>query len=1124
LQRCQSEVDLLVSEVAVIGVRVLGPLEVTVDGAPADLGGARQRCVLARLIAEHGRVVSADRLIEGLYAEEAPPKALAAVQSYVSHLRRALEPGRAARAPAGVLVTSPPGYAVRLGREVVDAWSFEEEVHQAAELGDPAAVHARLSAALASWHGAAFEEFGGLPWADLEASRLDELRLTAVEVRADAALRLGRAAQTAAELNRLTAEHPLREEAWRLLALALYQSGRQGDALAALRRARARLAEDLGVDPGPALRELEDGILAQAPRLSAPAATLPRTSAAAVPAPAGGDLASAGSDLAPAAAAPYVGRDAELGQVSRSALETAAGRTRIVLVTGEAGAGKTALADRVSQRLATEGWTVTAGRCPEHEGAPAGWPWVEALRHLTRVVLPSEPQALAPLLAATPARDADAAAARFRLHRAVAGYLEKVSRVAPLLVVLDDLHRADGETLAILAGITADLASSRILVLAAYRPAEAGEPLADCLAALAVREPVRVTLGGLDAAAVDELIRATCTGPVDGRTARVIAERTGGNPFFIKEAARLLDSEGALAAATEVPAGVREVLQRRIARLPATAQTILRQASVIGTEVDADVLGEVAGAEEHVLLDAIDAGLLTGLVTEPDAGRIRFAHALVRDTLYHGLSRLRRSRLHARAGEAIERHSPGQVAALAYHFAEAGTDPVKAARYCGLAAAQAEQVFAYPEAVRLWEQAIACLDQARGVPDRDRLELVLGLVRALSHVGQLARARSYRHDAVRAALPLDDPVLLGRVITSFDVPRLWVSHEWGETDDELVGMVEQTLARLPPGDELLRCRLLTTLAFELHGAESERGYQASAQAVEMARSLGDPGVLTVAINGRFFQTFRHDGLAERLRLSTELVALPGKPVTAEALAHTLLMAASSGAADFAAADRHADQAARIADRYDLYLITTAVSIYRAMRTALDGGLTAAGDLYQQAAVRLNRLGLWQHAAGVSILGRFSLLVTQDRVAEMAGELESLNNGTPLAATLLGEPYALALAASGRAAEARAAAGRPRPIRRDMLWLFMTGVRGLLAIAIDDRERAESAYQALLPYAARPAGADTGVMTLWPAAQILGDLARHLGLPGAQAHYKHALAVAEQAHVESWREVAMKRLV
>ena len=686
-----------------------------------------------------------------------------------------------------------------------------------------------------------------------------------------------------------------------------------------------------------------------------------------------------------------------------------------------------------------------------------------------RTVPPADPQPLAALLADAPARDGDAAAARFRLHRAVAAYLEEVSRAAPLLVVLDDLHRADGETLAILTDVTADLAAARILVLATYRPAEVTEPLSGCLAALAAREPARVALGGLDAAAAGELIRATCARPVDGETARVIAERTGGNPFFIKETARLLDSEGALAATTEVPAGVREVLQRRIARLPATAQTILRQAAVIGTETDVDVLADVAGVEEHVLLDAIEAGLLTGLVTEPAAGRIRFAHALVRDTLYQGLSRLRRSRLHARAAEAIERHSPGEVAALAYHFAEAGTDPAMAARYCRLAAEQAEQRFAYQEAARLWEQAIACLDQAAGAPARDRLELVLGLVRALAHGGQLARARSYRRDAVRAALPLGDPVLLARVITAFDVPRVWFSEEYGDTDNELVATVEQTLARLPPGDDALRCRLLTTLAFELEGAESERGYQASAEAVEMARRLGDPGLLTMAINGRDIQSFRHDGLAERQSLGAELLALPGKPVTAEALAHLMLMAASSGAADFAAADRHAGQAARIADRYDVPTAAAAVSMYRALRAAVDGDLAGAADLYQQAAAGMERLGLWQQGAGVSILGRFSLLVMQDRMAEMTGELElicSIPRGL-----LFAEHYALALAAAGRAAEARAAAGRPRPIRRDVLWLFMTGIRGLLAIAIDDRERAESAYQALLPYAARPVGAD-----------------------------------------------------
>jgi DNA-binding SARP family transcriptional activator len=1100
----------------VIGIRVLGPLEVNVGGATASVGGPRQRCVLARLAAARGQIVSADRLIEDLYAGEAPPRALAALQSYVSHLRRALEPDRTAWVRAGVLAASPPGYVLRLGPEAVDAWAFEDAVHRAAGLADAAAVHARLSDALAAWRGPAFQEFSGLPWADLEASRLEELRLAATEKRADAALRLGRAAQIVADLDQLAAEHPLREESWRLLALALYQSGRQGDALAALRRARARLAEELGVDPGPLLRELESDILAQAPHLAVPAAAPPTG-------PAGAGV-PAREDRALPAAAPYVGRDAELALALDAAAGAAAGRPQIMLVTGEAGAGKTALSEWVSQRLDAQGWTVTAGRCPEHDGAPAGWPWAEALRRLASAAPPAEPQALAAFLTDTPAPDADMAAARFSLHQAVIRYLDTVSRAAPLLVVLDDLHRADSETLAILTDLAAGLTASRCLMLATYRPAESGERLTDCLAALAAREPVRVMLHGLDAAAAGELIEATCTRTVSPATALAIAERTGGNPFFIKETARLVDSEGETAAVTEVPAGVHDVLHRRIGRLPATARTVLGQAAVIGTETDVGVLGDVAGVAEDTLLQAVEAGLLSGLLTEPAAGRIRFAHDLVRDTLYHSLSRLRRSRLHARAAQAIEQHHPEQVAALAYHFAEAGTDPATAARYCRLAAGQAAQRFAFQEAARLWEQAITCFDQVIGAPAQDRLELVLGLVSVLAHTGQLTRARSLRKDAVRAALPLGDPVLAARVISAFDVPRGWFSHESDETDDELVAAVEQTLVRLPPGDGPLRCRLLTTLAFELQGAESGRGYQASAEAVQMARRLGDADVLTIAIGGHYFQSFAHDGQAERQALGAELLALPGKPVTGEALAHLTAMLASCGAADFAAADRHADRAARIASRYDLPTVNAGVGIYRAMRVALGGDLTGAAEPYQQAAAAMDRLGLRSRAVGMSILGRFSLLLMQDRaagMADMAGELERLCS-IPSAAVVWAEPHALALAISGRAGRARVAAGRPHLISRDLLWLFRTGIRGLLAIAIDDRDRAESAYQALLPFAARPAGSDS-LTPLWPVAQILGDIARYLGVHGAEEHYRHALAIAEQARVQPWSEAATRRL-
>jgi DNA-binding SARP family transcriptional activator len=1107
----------IVSEVSVIALRVLGPMEATVGGVPVNAGGPRQRCVLARLIAAHGEVVSADRLIEDLYSGTAPPGAHAAVQSYISRLRRALEPGRAAWSRAGVLVASPPGYAVRLGDGAVDAWSFEEEVRQAAGLADPAAVHARLSAALARWRGGAFEEFRGLAWADLEASRLDELRVAAVEARADAALRLGRAAQLVADLERLTAEHPMREEGWRLLALALYRSGRQGDALAALRRVRGMLAEELGVDPGPALRELERDILAQEPHLSVPASVVvngPGEPAMGVPRSRGR----------------YVGRDAELAIALGAARETAQGRREVILVTGDAGAGKTALAGQVSQRLAAEGWVVAAGRCPEYDGAPAGWAWAGALRGLALAVPSVDSRRLAALLDGHGTPGDDVAAARFRLRQAVGQYLDAVSRTAPLLLMLDDLHRADRETLAILADVTAGPAggdpagpaAGRVLVLATYRPAEAGERLDGWLAVLAGRQPARIALRGLDEAASGELIRATCARPVDDATARIITGRTGGNPLFLKETARLLDSDGPERAVTEVPAGVREILRHRIAALPAAAQDFLLLASVIGAEADASVLAEIAGVKESVLLEALDSALDAELVTEPAPGRIRFAHALVRDTLYGSLSRLRRSRLHAQAAAVIERRSPGDVPALAHHLALAGTAPAKAARYCSLAAGQAEHRFDFHEAARLREQALELLDEAGGADPgqpgadaRDRLEVVLGLVRALSEDGQLAISRSLHQQAIRVALQLNDPALLTRAVTALDVPRALFFGASGETDLERAGVAERLLRELPAGDHPLRCRLLTTLAIELADADTERGHQAAAQAAAMARRLGDPVLLSMALIGRWTQSFRCDGPGERLRIGGDLLMVSGKPVTSQAMARVMLMTASCGVADFRTADWHAAEAARIAGQYQLPAIEAAVSLYRAMRTALNGDLTAAAERYREAARQLSRLGLRVHGAAVDTLARSALLIMQDRTAEIAAE--------PSLASWCPELYALGLAIAGHGAEARSVAGRPSLLRHDRMWLFLTGVRGLLGIAVDDRERARSAYDALLPYAAQPAGTESMLVPCWPTAQILGDLARHLGLPGAETHYRDALAIGERAGIQKWRDVAAIRL-
>ncbi|WP_043638232.1 BTAD domain-containing putative transcriptional regulator [Nonomuraea candida] len=290
----------------------LGPFQAWADGAPLDLGGQRQRAVLARLLVAGGRAVPVNTLIDELWPGSPPAQALSTIQGYVSRLRRALEPGRAPREEAGVLVSAPPGYALRARTEQVDAWHFESLVKSGVKPdvksdGAPARVWAAMDTALGLWRGPALAEFAELSWAATEAGRLEELRLIALERRADAGLALGRATALVADLEAHASAYPLREEAWRLLAVALYRMGRQGDALAALRRARAVWREELGLDLTAGLKRLEADMLAQrleeppAPRAAAPglpgAGTVPGDAAPGDTAPVSGE---------PAAGAPVL--------------------------------------------------------------------------------------------------------------------------------------------------------------------------------------------------------------------------------------------------------------------------------------------------------------------------------------------------------------------------------------------------------------------------------------------------------------------------------------------------------------------------------------------------------------------------------------------------------------------------------------------------------------------------------------------------------------------------------------------------------------------------------------------------------------------------------------------------
>ncbi|GAA2665551.1 hypothetical protein GCM10010412_041950 [Nonomuraea recticatena] len=1135
-----------------VAFRVLGPVEAYESDSDdeLDLGGLRQRAVLARLLVARGQVVPVDTLLYDLWDDDAAKGAQSGLQVYISRLRRVLEPGRPRGGPNRLLVTVASGYALRVAPDQVDALRFEQLVRAAGEHlegDDPQSARARLGKALGLWRGTPYSDFADQPWAEAEVNRLTELRLVARERHADTGLRLGMPAETVPDLEALTTEHPLREEGWRLLALGLYRCGRQGDALAALRRARGILADELGIDPGPALRKLESDILAQSPELelaAAPRQSRPQQTVADTWPP----RATTPVEPPPLEPEPFVGRDAELARLTTAAARTA--RFEVAIVTGDAGAGKTTLLRQLESRLTGDGWIASSGACPDSSATPPGWAWVEILRTLVGVTGAGEyGQLLAPLLDdADPDPDDDEVSGGFRLHRAVGGYIAGVARRSPVLLTLEDLHWADDQTLALLRALPSLLATSRVLLVVTCRDSELDDKQSDVLAALARLGPVRVGLSGLDPKAVAELVRATCMREVDEDAVESIVERTRGNPFFVRETVRLLDAEAvggdratAAEVASQVPSGVRDVLRRRISRLPERAQQILLQAAVIGRDVDVDVLVEVAGSIERrssrwegeagdprhgrvdstdEVVDAVEAALLAGLVTEPGPGMLRFDHDLVRDTIYSDASRLRRTRLHAAVAAVIEQRRPAEVAALAHHFFAADAAE-KAVHYAGLAAEQAERRFAHREAAALWAQALAAFDRTGG-DSAERLKLMLAQIKALALCGDMTAARLKRREAMDLALPLNNPVLTARVAAALAVPHKGIARDFTHTAWEIVDVAERALIELPEGEQTLRASLLTTLALELEGSSSpERGRQASLEALELARQSGDPTLLAVALSGRLRQSYDIPAVDTRESIGRELleVAQRSGQMAVQALAHLVLLECAAARGEFAVSDEHARAAERLAKQYDLSAPAAVCAWYDGQRLMIAGDYAGAGRTYRDAARMTARAGMLEGRQDLPLITTFCLHLVDGRAAQMVDVLaEAHQRGAKW--TL--DAYALALASAGHLKDAKAVAATRPPVRPDFLYELAMTWRALAGMLLDDRERMVDCYDKLKPFTDRIAGAGTGVVALWPVALTLGDLAIRLDQPAAaRDHYHKALEVARRVGVQRWVEAAQR---
>jgi DNA-binding SARP family transcriptional activator len=1055
--------------------RALGPLEAVVAGRLVDLGTPKQRALLALLVSRVGQPVAVDVMLETLWAGHPPPSAMTSLQAYVANLRKVLEPDRAPRTPATVLRTVPQGYLLDSRVVDVDVHRFGEHATagwQAWDRGDPQQALSEFEAGLALWRGQSYAEVASATWVAPEVARLDELRLSVVEVRCAALLAVGAHEVAVAELEAFIQAHPLREYGCELLSLALYRAGRQADALEVLRTIQTRLAEELGIDARPALKQLEREILNQSPALDwQPTPAGPTMTVASAPTAVPQVRA---TDPSPAVADGeiFVGRAVELRQLSDALAAAAADRGRVVMVSGEPGSGKTSLLRRFAEQA---GVPVLWGTCPEHVAAPPLWLWEQVLRAVgTYFPQRSIPGPVAELLAGDTQQlvdGVDVAGATLRRFEAIVQYLTDASDTAPLVVLLDHLHRADLSSLRLLAHLAESVPASRLLLVVSYRSDEAAT-LAETLAALARAEMTRIELDGLSTQETQALASAVLRRDVGRRTAEGLWARTEGNPFFLRELIKLLTSEQRLAQpnTAPVPAPVREVVLRRIARLPQTAAEVLSVAAVAGRHFDFEVVAAAASVEVEAALEVLDTAVVAGLVVEDQQrlGWFRFTHALTAETLYETTGRLRRARLHRRIGAAAARMWTGsteRAAEIARHWLLAAElDPTAAAHastHAAAAARVADARLAPDDAATLWRQALAAADLAEK-EDLDRHPLLIGLGTSLYRAGNPHDGLPVFIQAMEETLAAQgEPDTSRLVTTAVAAISEWNSYpaDFGDVGNRLVDVLERTLSHLV--EPVQRALVLSCLAVaSYYDGDPARRVALSDEALALARRTTDNVELAHVLHLRAVALDGPDHVDERLHAVTELLALPGLPPPMTVRARQLHAQTLVTLGRVSEASTELDLAARhMAEQSS------------PLRTQLGwsrAGLLMLGGRWAEAD-ELSRATHDQHAEMTWGDARFNRMVQQWEAAYLTGGGHDLVDELRVVAESSGQPalqsiLAMALIEAGHVHDARVALRRfPRGPEEDSLWLYTRCWALLAAARLGDTELVTRRRAQLLPY-------------------------------------------------------------
>jgi len=815
------------------------------------------------------------------------------------------------------------------------------------------------------------------------------------------------------------------------------------------------------------------------------------------------------------------------------------------MLVGEPGSGKTRMTEQLAIYARLCNAQVLTGSCYEGEGAPAFWPWLQIIRSygqqqeastLLSIMGPgatdiahvvSEIRELLPDLPPPPTLEPEQA--RFRLFDSVTTFLKNASRRQPLVIILDDLHWADKPSLLLLQFLAREVKESSIMVIGTYRDIDLGRqhPLSQTLGELSRQGlSARIVLRGLNEQDVARFIEMTTGIEPTEQLVRTVYLQTEGNPFFLSEIVRLLVVEGQLehsqsrtSASTRIPEGVREVIGRRLDRLSAECNRMLTIASVIGREFSVDALEPLSDISSDQVLELLDEASSARVISEvpQSIGQYRFVHALIRETLYDEISIARRVRLHRRIGEVLEKlysnSLDSHLTELAYHFFQASPagNSDKAMDYALRAGERATSLFAYEEAADHYEHGLAMLELQDEIDEQQRLDLLLALGDAQKRAGITAKARDSFQQAAALASKLGASEKLARAALGIAAS---LSVALGQVDDVQLRLLNQALEALPDRDSSVRSMLLAHLSAANYYSPELRG-PLSQEGLEMARRVGDPMALMVALYSRHIALVASPDVEEKLAIATEILRLAEQVNDKERMlrAHYLRILDLLGLGEVAAVDAEIELYTQKATQLRQPLYLWHIPFYKASRALMDGRFEECERLAREG------LNIGRRAQDASAHLFFEVQITSLR--NVQGEVDNLEDALKKFidrySKIPGQRAVLAnlYCRLGRLEDARREFEQVAPndfaaLPRDGSWLVSTATLSYVCAYLGDRTRAATLYEMLLPYAGRQLVIGSTPVAYGAFSRYLGKLATTISLwDEATKHFEDALRMDEK---------------